>query len=127
MKRPGPLRRTTPLRSRQRLAQRSKRRVGETSARSEAIRQAIARDGNRCWAQDLVPEVACWGPLDADEYDPRAQRPGGHLDPTNVQMLCRAHHDWKHTHPIDAARAGLSPWPKGYIGQDGHADRTMPR
>lgn len=66
-----------------------------------------------------MPEVECHGPLDADEYDLRSARPGGHLDPANVQMLCRAHHDWKHAHPVEAARRGLRPMPHS-------GDRDMP-
>ena len=114
-----PLRRT-------RLNPMSAKRRAETPNRTAVIAEVAARDGAHCKAALLVPEVRCWGPLDADEYDPRAQRPGGHLDPANVQLLCRAHHDWKDAEPVEAARRGLRPFPKTYTGPDGHADRRMP-
>lgn len=111
VKRSGPPERRTPLRSRQRLPNRSKRRVSESRQRSETIQAVVARDGRRCWAADLVPEVECWGPLDADEYDLRSARPGGHLDPTNVQLLCRLCHSAKHALPKHSAVLGLRPYP----------------
>ena len=70
----------------------------------------MRRSGGQCVAKDLVPEIDCWGPLDADEVAPRSARPGGHLIADNVQMLCRAHHDWKHAYPNEAAARGLRAW-----------------
>jgi len=104
----------------------SAKRRGEKRTRHEVIAEVVARDGARCRAQFLVIEIACSGPLDADEWDQRGVRPGGHLDPANVQLLCRAHHDWKTEHPVEAARAGLRPFPRNYTGEDGNASRTMP-
>jgi len=58
-----------------------------------------------------VRHVACWHPpgepLDLDEIVPRG-RGGSATDPENVQVLCRAHHDWKHAHPEEAERLGLT-------------------
>jgi len=112
---------------RSRLKLMSDKRRNERDARITVIEQVIHRDGNRCWAEHLMPQIACGGPLDPDEYDQRGVRPGGHLDPTNVQMLCRFHHDWKTEHAVEAARLGLRPFPRNYTGEDGHADRLMHR
>lgn len=98
----------TPIRRRRRpLAARSAKRLAETEKRRQVVQYVVARDGVRCRAATLVPAVRCWGPLDADEVCPRSAYPGGHLDPANVQVLCRAHHDWKHTHPNAAEALGL--------------------
>jgi hypothetical protein len=108
VKRSGP-----PIR-RKRLAPRSAKRIAEAPARRAVVEAVVERDGHWCQAATLVPEVKCWPSpfaVDADEYALRSARPGGHLDPANVQMLCRAHHDWKHLHPIEAARVGLRPAP----------------
>ena len=104
----------------------SAKRRAEAPDRTAVIAAVVARDGARCKAELLVPAIRCWGPLDADEYDQRGVRPGGHLDPTNVQLLCRAHHTWKTDNPVPAAKVGLRPFPKTYTGSDGHASRTMP-
>lgn len=138
MKRGRPLQRRVPLARGQglargkplartgRLAPRSPKRIAEREQRAAAIAIAIARDGYRCKAELLVPEVKCWGPLDPDEYDQRGVRPGGHLDPANIQMLCRAHHGWKTENEVEAARRGLRPFPRNYTGPDAHIDREMP-
>lgn len=78
----------------------------------------MRRAGGRCQLADVVPEITCWGPLDADEIAGRGRRPGGHLDVDNVQIACRAHHEWKTREPLEAARRGLAPWPRGYMGPE---------
>lgn len=90
-----------------RLPAQSAKRKRESAARAQVNRDALYRAGNRCQAIDLVPEVTCWGPLDVDEIKARGVNPGGHLDETNVQVLCRGHHDWKHAHPNEASERGL--------------------
>lgn len=70
----------------------------------------MRKAGGRCEARLVVPEVTCWGPLDVDEVIPRGVRPGSHLEPEHVQVLCRAHHDWTHAHPQEAAARGLRKW-----------------
>ena len=93
--------------ARSNLKPQSDRRRGETSAR-KAVRDAtIARVGGRCQAAQIVPEIDCWGPLDVDEVIGRGVKPGGHLDESNTQALCRAHHGWKHENPAEARRRGL--------------------
>lgn len=90
-----------------RLPGRSTKRQAEADRRDQVRRDALHRAGHRCQAKDLVPEVRCWGPLDVDEIEGRGVNPGGHLDPDNVQVLCRGHHDWKHAHPARAEELGL--------------------
>jgi len=126
VKRSTPLRRTGALLRRTRLRQVSPKRAAEWEVRAAVVAAVVARDGPWCKARLLVPEVACWGPLDPDEYDQRGVRPGGHLDPANVQLLCRAHHDWKTGNEVEAARRGLRPFPRNYTGPDGHTNRGMP-
>lgn len=101
----SPLERRTPLRKQ------SRKRAKEQAARRQVVADALERADYTCKARDLVPAIACWGPLDVDEYEARSARPGGHLDPDNVQVLCRRHHNWKHEHPLDAAAVGLRPYP----------------
>lgn len=82
----------------------------ESLAERRRVRELVlARDGG-CVAAGLVPSVKCAGPLDVDEIVPRGVRPGGELDPTNCQVLCRAHHRWKHANPIAAHDVGLREW-----------------
>lgn len=116
MKRGGPLKRTgLPLRTTP-LRRVSKKRAREGTARRAVVDDVIARDGSTCSARDIVPEVECWGPLDADEIVLRSQMKDAHLDPANVRMICRAHHDWTHLNRVEAAHRGLRPYPRGYMG-----------
>ncbi len=109
LRRTAPLRQSTPLARGGRLPQQSQKRKREAADRAEVRRVVYDRD-RRCVAELLVPDVRCSGPLDVDEIVPRSARPGGHLDPDNCQLLCRAHHDWKHAHPEEAAALGLRRW-----------------
>ncbi len=109
MKRSGPLRRLTPLRTRSALT-RSKpleRSVSDqlrrTSRKRKALgvpkpirEQVLARDLG-CRALRLVPEVRCWGPVDPHHVLRRSQ--GGEDTVENLISVCRAHHDWIHQHP----------------------------
>jgi protein subunit release factor B len=52
-----------------------------------------------------VPQ--CWGPLDVDERKSRGVNPGGQYDVNNTQVACRAHHQWRTTHPKLAAERGI--------------------
>lgn len=87
----------------------SEKRKRERPTRAKVAAAAKARG---CAGRELVPEVACWGPLDADEIVSRGRRPGGHLDPDNVWGLCRGHHEWKGLHPDEAHARGL--WPHSW-------------
>jgi|CXWK01.1.fsa_nt_gi hypothetical protein len=99
--------RTTPMARGGRLSPMSSKRRAEAATRTAVREQALTLAGHRCTGQAAVPEVACGGPLDVDEIKGRGVNPGGHLDPSNVQVLCRAHHEWKHAHPDEARARGL--------------------
>ncbi len=107
MKRSGPPERRTPLKRSGRLNPMSNKRKAELGVRKRVREEVQERDAYKCVAKHLVPEVECWGPLDVDEICPRG-RGGDWLDPDNCQVLCRAHHDWKHLHPADATSLGLT-------------------
>lgn len=85
----------------------SDKRYNEWEERQAVKRAVVMRDGYRCRAEHLVPEVQCWGQIDYDEMASRGVYPGGHLDPDNVQQLCRGHHEWKHANPAEALARGL--------------------
>ncbi len=69
--------------------------------------EVLLRDHMQCKAKQMVESIECWGPLDVDEIIPRG-RGGSHLDASNCQVLCRAHHTWKHDNPAEAERLGLT-------------------
>lgn len=75
--------------------------------RHKAVNEAMRRAGYQCQAREVWPDVECAGGLDGDEIVPRG-RGGDPLDPENVQILCRAHHNAKHDHPAEAERLGLT-------------------
>lgn len=54
--------------------------------------------------------------VDQDERLTRG-RGGSAVDPDNIVLLCRWHHDWKHGHPLEARAMGLMPnsWDQGPI------------
>lgn len=57
----------------------------------------------RCqWPGGCVNEA-----VDPDEILSRA-RGGSIVDPANIALLCRSHHDWKTQHPAEAAAMGVS-------------------
>jgi hypothetical protein len=89
----------------------SDKRIAERPARAAVREEALRRAGYRCQLRDIVPEIACWHPagepLDCDEIAQRGVAPGGHLDVDNVQVACRAHHDWKTVHRIEAEARGV--------------------
>lgn len=90
-----------------RLNHESAKRQSERPARAKVRADALEAAGHRCSAVDIVPEIVCGGPLDVDEIKSRGVNPGGHLDPTNVQVLCRLHHTWRTEHPEEARNRGL--------------------
>jgi len=127
VKRGKPLERRTPLKAkaqlkvgRKHLSPRSAKRVAQAEERRRVVEFVHQRD-HSCRAADIVPEVACAGPLDVDEVISRASWAAGYLDPTNCQLLCRAHHRWKHEHPAAAVVRGLSRWSwhRGGVVADG--------
>lgn len=111
MKRGGPLKRKTPLR------QQSVKARSQVAQRRKVVAQVIERDGAVCYGHEVLPMLHCFGPLDPHEIVPRGRRPGGHLDPENVRMVCRAHHEWAHGNPLLADVVGLLK--KERHGEDG--------
>jgi hypothetical protein len=101
VKRSGPIRRSGGLNPI------SAKRRAELNIRSRVRKEVLERDQYKCVAMHLVPDINCWGPLDVDEIVGRG-RGGDWLDPYNCQVLCRAHHDWKHLHPAEATHLGLT-------------------
>lgn len=90
-----------------RLPAESAKRKAERPARAAVRERTLARAGYECQAALLVPEIECGGPLDVDEIRSRGVNPGGHLDDSNTQALCRAHHMWRTANPEEAWRHGL--------------------
>jgi 5-methylcytosine-specific restriction endonuclease McrA len=85
----------------------SKKTKNNAEKRAEVRRIVMQRDMGLCQAKFLVNSITCSGTLDIDEVIPRG-RGGNYLDPTNCQVLCRAHHRWKHDNPAEAERLGLT-------------------
>jgi len=121
VKRSGPPKRRTPLRSssqlsssqhslnRQPLRATSKRKQAELAARRR-IRPLIEERDGGCVAAMRVRHVACWHPpgvpLDMHEVVTRG-RGGSATDPANIILVCRAHHDWIGGHGPEAEALGL--------------------
>lgn len=96
--------RRTPLR------RMSQKRQDSRPARERVVAAALKRAGYRCEATEVVPEVECRGGLDVDEIVLRSGYRDGHLDEENTQVLCRAHHNWKHDNDDEAEKRGLRVW-----------------
>jgi 5-methylcytosine-specific restriction endonuclease McrA len=75
--------------------------------REKVRRIVMKRDMGLCQAKFLLGSIPCSSILDIDEIIPRG-RGGNYLDPNNCQVLCRAHHRWKHDHPAEAEKLGLT-------------------
>lgn len=99
----------TPLRGARpkRIAARSEKTLAKLPERARVIDAAWDRDGGRCRARDLVPQIVCGGRLDPHERIPRSCWPGGELVLDNVMLICRRHHEWVDVHPSDAHVLGL--------------------
>jgi hypothetical protein len=95
--------RRTPLNARSAKAQQVAR------ARVPFKAGLIAERGATCEARELVPDVDCWGPLDAHERRRRSQG-GDVLDGANVALVCRGHHEWIGGFPVAAHAVGLVVW-----------------
>lgn len=74
--------------------------------RKKIIAEIVGARGPVCEARELVPDVACAGPLDAHEVLTRG-RGGSIVDPANIILVCRFHHSWIDDHPAEAAALGL--------------------
>lgn len=105
-----PIQRKTQMNRGKRLNPMSMKRRNEKATRDAVRVVTLARANNQCEAIDIVPHIQCGGPLDVDERVGRGVHPDAHLDVTITQVLCRRHHDWKHTNPIEAHDVGLTYW-----------------
>jgi hypothetical protein len=103
-----PLRRGGALKRTGFLKRESRKRQAERDARHAVRQETLERDRWRCVAADLDTGIPCGGPLEVDEIVSRARRPGGHLDPTNTQVTCRSHNQWKENEPVRAIELGLA-------------------
>jgi 5-methylcytosine-specific restriction endonuclease McrA len=104
----APLLRRTPIKqNNKKISKISKKTKSQAPQRAEVRRIVLERDMGLCRAKFLVTYIQCSGPLDVDEVIPRG-RGGDHLNPDNCQVLCRAHHRWKHDHPKEAEELGLT-------------------
>jgi hypothetical protein len=65
----------------------------------------LARDGHRCQAVTVFPDVHCQGRLTAHHKRLRSQ--GGGHDPDNLVTVCNNHHLYIHLHPEEAAAHGF--------------------
>ena len=104
MKRGGPLRRSTPIAK----VSAKRRRLNRDRAKFVAdvlARRTVCEGGHRIVTVD--DRHRCDGrPVDVHEVVTRA-RGGSIVDESNVIALCRACHDWIHTHPLAATTVGL--------------------
>lgn len=119
VKRSGPLRRLTPLRTRSTLRRstplertsglasqlRNSTRKRKALAVPKAVRDQVLERDRGCRARTLVPEVRCFGPIDPHHVLRRSQ--GGPDTVENLIAVCRAHHDWIHGHPARAYSLNL--------------------
>ena len=85
----------------------SDKRRKDLNKRTRVREEVLKRDRYTCTAKEILEHIQCWGPLDVDEIIGRG-RGGDWLDPDNCQVLCRAHHTWKHDNPAEALELGLS-------------------
>jgi hypothetical protein len=95
----------TPLHRRTPLRRVSLKRQRVNRERRELVRRELTKRP-RCEAGRLTP-APCGG-RSVDIHEPLTRARGGSiLDPANTVAVCRACHDWIHTHPESATRLGL--------------------
>lgn len=92
------------------LAPASQKTKDERPQRQAVIALVHERDDEQCQAAELVPSVPCSGRLDVHEIYTRARFPGSHLHPDLCVCLCRGHHCYVTTHPVEAQALGLVKW-----------------
>jgi hypothetical protein len=107
MKRSGIKRGTKGLERRTRLRPVSQKRRAELAKWAAVKADTLMRDAGICQAAHLVPQVACWGPLDPHHIAKRSTTPQARLDPDNIVWLCRRHHDMVDLDQLAAQRLGL--------------------
>lgn len=107
MKRSGIKRGTKPLERRTRLRPIGRRRRRELAAWAVVKADTLTRDAGICQAAHLVPQVACYGPLDPHHIAKRSTTPEARVDPENVVWVCRRHHYWIDVNQLEAHGLGL--------------------
>lgn len=85
---------------------RSRLRPRSAKAAIEAVeRRRLVAEHLRLNPVCVYPGCGCDA---ADVHEPLTRARGGSIDdPSNMIGLCRRHHDYVHTHPAEAERAGL--------------------
>ncbi|MFZ4431565.1 MAG: HNH endonuclease signature motif containing protein [Microthrixaceae bacterium] len=106
MKRTG-LRRNTPLRASTPLRRSMPLRPQSTRARRVAQQRAHLRVTLREQRGATCEYPGCREPwVDMHERKKRS-RGGSVLDPANIALLCRPHHEWTETNPAEATLMGF--------------------
>jgi signal recognition particle subunit SEC65 len=108
------------------LRRMSRKRRALQRVRHAVIADLVVERGGRCEFpafDPVVVEMTMWPPyiervvelsegrcieraVDVHEIKTRA-RGGSIVDPANLLLACRPHHDWAHGHPREAAELGL--------------------
>lgn len=93
-----PFARGTASLARRALKQRSSKRETEMVDRRALVRRVL----------DARPVCErCESARSTDVHEPHTRARGGSItDPENVRALCRACHDWVHSHPAEASEEG---------------------
>ena len=100
------------------LAKRSAKRVSEDKEFAKVRAEVMERDRYACqFISELafhlphhsfpIPPRCSSDELDAHHIVSRARDKTLALDPDNLIVLCRRHHDWCHQHPLEAESIGL--------------------
>jgi hypothetical protein len=63
---------------------------------SELCARIVKRRDRSCRLKDQVPDVPCWGPLDAAHFWTKRSRPAARFNPEAILAACRQHHQWGH-------------------------------
>lgn len=85
----------------------SPKRRRQQKKRLQAVWTVVARDGPECRAKHL--DIGrCMGPVNGHEVISRARYPGGHLDPSNIILLCAFHNGYCEDNPARALELGLT-------------------
>lgn len=101
---------------RSRLRSVSLKRRRDLRVRAAVQVEVLERDGG-CRGRGVLPTVGCAGRLEFHELVRRSQWPAGWLVPSNVVLLCSAHHRFvtlnpEAGHDVDLVRWSWEPRPE---------------